>query len=193
MKTFFRHSVSLLLVALSFSAHAEGGNALPQVKLETNHGVIVIELNEDKAPNTVANFLDYVEDGFYDGTIFHRVIENFMLQGGGFTEDLAQKTPSSPIKNEADNGLSNITGSVAMARTGDPHSATAQFFINTVDNHFLDFQGKNGPAWGYAVFGQVVEGMDVVNEIRTVSTTSKGPHQDVPAENVVINKASIVE
>ncbi|PHS70976.1 MAG: peptidylprolyl isomerase [Methylophaga sp.] len=194
MKTFFRVLAPLLIMVLSFPAIAEGDKVLPQVKLETNHGDIIIELDDDKAPNTVANFLTYVEDGFYDGTVFHRVIENFMIQGGGFTEDLEKKTTSSPIKNEADNGLSNVAGSVAMARTGDPHSATAQFFINTVDNHFLDFQKKNGPAWGYAVFGKVVEGMDVVNEIRAVQTTSKGPFPtDVPVENIIINKATLVE
>ena len=193
MKTFYRYLAPLFFVTLSFSAHAEGGDALSKVKLETTHGDIVIELNADKAPNTVANFLSYVEDGFYNGTIFHRVIENFMIQGGGFTENFVQKTPKEPIKNEANNGLSNVKGSVAMARTGDPHSATAQFFINTVDNDFLDFRGENGPAWGYAVFGQVVEGMDVVDAIRAVSTGNKGPHQDVPTENVVINTATIVE
>ena len=193
MKSLFHYLAPLLLAILSLSVHAEGDNALPQVKLVTNHGDILIELNEDKAPNTVANFLSYVEDGFYDGTIFHRVIENFMIQGGGFTEDFVQKTPKAPIKNEANNGLSNVKGSIAMARTGDPHSATAQFFINTVDNDFLDFRGKNGPAWGYAVFGRVVEGMDVVDAIRSVSTGNKGPHQDVPTENVVINQATIVQ
>lgn len=166
---------------------------MPQVKLETSLGDIVIELNQEKAPNTVANFLSYVEDDFYNGTVFHRVIENFMIQGGGFTEDFVQKPPKSPIKNEANNGLSNVRGSIAMARTGDPHSATAQFFINTVDNNFLDFQAENGTGWGYAVFGQVVEGMDIVDVIRVVSTGNKNGHQDVPLENVIIIKASIVE
>jgi peptidyl-prolyl cis-trans isomerase B (cyclophilin B) len=144
MKIFFRYLAPLLLAVLSFSTHAEGGNVLPQVKLETNYGVIVIELNSEKAPNTVANFLSYVNDGFYDGTIFHRVIKDFMVQGGGFTEEFVQKTPKAPIQNEANNGLSNVRGSLAMARTGDPHSATAQFFINTVDNNFLDFRGVRG-------------------------------------------------
>jgi peptidyl-prolyl cis-trans isomerase B (cyclophilin B) len=166
---------------------------LPQVKLETNHGDIIIELNEEKAPNTVANFLSYVEDGSYNGTIFHRVIKDFMIQGGGFSEDFVQKKTKAPIKNEANNGLSNVTGSVSMARTGDPHSATAQFFINTVDNNFLDFRAEEGPLWGYAVFGQVIEGMDVVNAIRAVKTSSRGPHQDVPVDNVVIINASVVE
>lgn len=193
MKNFYHYLAPLLIATLSFSAHAEGGNTLSQVKLETNHGDIVIELNSEKAPNTVTNFLSYVEDGFYNGTIFHRVIKDFMIQGGGFTEEFVQKTPNAPIKNEANNGLSNVKGSIAMARTGDPHSATAQFFINTVDNNFLDFRGEDGPLWGYAVFGQVVEGMDIVDAIRTVNTSNKGPHQDVPIENVVIINASVVE
>ncbi|MDF1587801.1 MAG: peptidylprolyl isomerase [Gammaproteobacteria bacterium] len=193
MTNLFRYLAPLVLAALSFTVYAQGDTVLPQVKLETNHGNIVIELNSKKAPNTVANFLSYVEDGFYNGTIFHRVIKDFMIQGGGFTEEFVQKKPKAPIKNEANNGLSNVTGSIAMARTGDPHSATAQFFINTVDNNFLDFRGENGPAWGYAVFGNVIEGMDVVNEIRAVATGSRGPHQDVPTENVVIISATVVE
>ncbi len=193
MKIFFRYLAPLLLAVLSFSTHAEGGNVLPQVKLETNYGDIVIELNSEKAPNTVANFLSYVNDGFYDGTIFHRVIKDFMVQGGGFTEEFVQKTPKAPIKNEANNGLSNVRGSLAMARTGDPHSATAQFFINTVDNNFLDFRGESGAAWGYAVFGQVIEGMDVVDAIREVSTGTQNGHGDVPNEIVMINSATVVE
>ncbi len=194
MQTFFRYLAPLLLITLSFSANAEGDQTLPQVKLETNHGDIVIELNQDKAPNTVANFLSYVEDGFYDGLIFHRVISNFMIQGGGFTPDFAQKSPNAPIKNEANNGLSNVIGSIAMARTGDPHSATAQFFINVADNGFLDFREENQAGWGYAVFGKVIEGMNVVDEIRVVETGHKGPFPtDAPAEDVIITKASIVE
>tara|TARA_R110001583_G_scaffold173287_1_gene327281 strand:- start:127372 stop:127953 length:582 start_codon:yes stop_codon:yes gene_type:complete len=193
MKIFFRYLAPLLLAVLSFSTHAEGGNVLPQVKLETNYGDIVIELNAEKAPNTVANFLSYVNDGFYDGTIFHRVIKDFMIQGGGFTEEFVQKTPKASIQNEANNGLSNVQGSVAMARTGDPHSATAQFFINTVDNNFLDFRGESGAAWGYAVFGQVIEGMDVVDAIRAVSTGNQNGHGDVPNETVIINTATVVE
>jgi peptidyl-prolyl cis-trans isomerase B (cyclophilin B) len=193
MKIFFRYLATLLFAVSSFSALAEGDKALPQVKLETSLGDIVIELNADKAPNTVENFLTYVNEGFYNGTIFHRVIKDFMIQGGGFTEDFKQKSPNAPIKNEANNGLSNVRGSVAMARTGDPHSATAQFFINTVDNNFLDFRGEQGAAWGYAVFAEVVSGMDVVDQIRAVSTGSKGPHQDVPNDNVVIITASVVE
>ena len=193
MKMFFRYLAPLLLAVLSFSIHAEGGNVLPQVKLETNYGDIIVELNAEKAPNTVANFLSYVNDGFYDGTIFHRVIKDFMIQGGGFTEEFVQKTPKAPIKNEANNGLSNVRGSLAMARTGDPHSATAQFFINTVDNNFLDFRGESGAAWGYAVFGHVIEGMDVVDIIRAVSTGNKNGHSDVPDETVIINSATVIE
>lgn len=194
MKLFFRLFIPLLLVSLSFTAHSEGDNTLPQVKLETSLGNIIIELNSDKAPNTVANFISYVESGFYDGTIFHRVIENFMIQGGGFTEEFVQKSPNASIQNEAKNGLSNVKGSLAMARTGDPHSATAQFFINTVDNDFLDFKSdKQDATWGYAVFGEVVEGMDVVDAIRVVATANKNGHGDVPNDNIIIIKASIVE
>jgi len=194
MKLFFRLFIPLLLVSLSFTAHSEGDNTLPQVKLETSLGNIIIELNSDKAPNTVANFISYVESGFYDGTIFHRVIENFMIQGGGFTEEFVQKSPNASIQNEAKNGLSNVKGSLAMARTGDPHSATAQFFINTVDNDFLDYKSdKQDATWGYAVFGEVVEGMDVVDAIRVVATANKNGHGDVPNDNIIIIKASIVE
>ena len=181
-----------LFAIFSFSIQADGTSKMPQVKLETSLGDIVIELNEDKAPVTVANFLGYVNDGFYDGTIFHRVIKNFMIQGGGFTQEFQQKTTKAAIENEADNGLSNKRGSVAMARTNDPHSATAQFFINTVDNGFLDFQAKVPSGWGYAVFGEVIEGMDVVDAIREVDTTMRGPHQDVPAEDIVIIKATVI-
>ncbi|WP_417541633.1 peptidylprolyl isomerase [Methylophaga thalassica] len=181
-----------LFAIFSFSIQADGTSKMPQVKLETSLGDIVIELNEDKAPVTVANFLGYVNDGFYDGTIFHRVIKNFMIQGGGFTQEFQQKTTKAAIENEADNGLSNKRGAVAMARTNDPHSATAQFFINTVDNGFLDFQAKVPSGWGYAVFGEVIEGMDVVDAIREVDTTMRGPHQDVPAEDIVIVKATVI-
>ena len=188
MKHLYRHLAPLLLAYFSLSAQAEGGAELPKVKLQTSLGDIVIELNRDKAPETVANFINYVESGFYDGTIFHRVIANFMIQGGGFTEDFEQKKTSAPIRNEANNGLANNRGSIAMARTGDPHSATAQFFINVTDNSFLNFRGEVASEWGYAVFGQVIEGMEVVDNIRAVATTMRGPHQDVPAENVVIQK-----
>lgn len=188
----FMQMLCWLFAIFSFSIQADGTSKMPQVKLETSLGDIVIELNEDKAPITVANFLSYVNEGFYDGTIFHRVIKNFMIQGGGFTQEFQQKTTKSAIENEADNGLSNKRGAVSMARTNDPHSATAQFFINTVDNGFLDFQGKVPSGWGYAVFAEVIEGMDVVDAIREVDTTMRGPHQDVPAEDIVIIKATVI-
>ena len=162
------------------------------VKLTTNHGDIVIELDAEKAPETVKNFLAYVEAGHYDNTIFHRVINGFMIQGGGFEPGMKQKPTGAPIKNEADNGLKNEAGTIAMARTQDPNSATAQFFINVVDNDFLDFKAPSGQGWGYCVFGEVTEGMDVVDKIRAVATGNKGFHQDVPKEDVVIEKAEIV-
>ncbi len=156
------------------------------ILMKTNLGNIKIELDEEKAPKTCANFMDYVNEGFYDGTIFHRVIPNFMIQGGGFEPDMMQKATKAPVENEAANGLSNALGSIAMARTSDPHSATAQFFINVADNQFLDHPGQDG--WGYCVFGKVVEGMNVVNKIKEVSTGTKVGHQDVPNEPVVIGK-----
>jgi peptidyl-prolyl cis-trans isomerase B (cyclophilin B) len=162
------------------------------IRLTTNHGIIALELNAEKAPKTVANFLAYVEAGHYDNTIFHRVIRDFMIQGGGMEPGMNQKKTSVPIENEAANGLRNKRGSIAMARTGDPHSATAQFFINTVDNDFLDFKSPSGQGWGYCVFGEVVEGMDVVDRIRGVRTSNKGFHQDVPVEDVIIKKAEVV-
>ena len=162
------------------------------IKLTTNHGAITLDLNADKAPKTVANFLAYVEAGHYDNTVFHRVIKNFMIQGGGFEPNMNQKPCKPPIENEAANGLKNKRGTVAMARTNDPHSATAQFFINTVDNDFLDFKSPSGQGWGYCVFAEVVEGMDVVDKIRAVRTGNKGFHQDVPVEDVVIEKAEVV-
>ncbi len=162
------------------------------IKLTTNHGVISLELNVEKAPKTVANFLAYVAAGHYDNTVFHRVIKNFMIQGGGFEPNMNQKPCQAPIENEAANGLKNKRGTVAMARTNDPHSATAQFFINTVDNDFLDFKSPSGQGWGYCVFGEVVEGLDVVDKIRAVKTGNKGFHQDVPVEDVIIEKAEIV-
>ena len=165
---------------------------MSQVKLTTNHGAITLKLDAGKAPKTVANFLAYVEAGHYNNTIFHRVIKNFMIQGGGFAPGMDQKPTQAPIENEAANGLKNKRGSIAMARTNDPHSATAQFFINTVDNDFLDFKAPMGQGWGYCVFGEVVEGMDVVDAIRAVRTGNKGFHQDVPVEDVVIEKAEIV-
>ncbi|KTT03356.1 peptidylprolyl isomerase [Pseudomonas oryzihabitans] len=162
------------------------------IKLHTNHGVITLELFEDKAPDTAANFKEYVKSGHYDGTIFHRVIGNFMIQGGGFEPGMKQKPTRAPIKNEANNGVSNDIGTVAMARTMDPHSASAQFFINVSNNTFLNHTAPTSQGWGYAVFGKVVEGMDVVNAIKGVATTSKAGHQDVPSEDVIIEKAEIV-
>ncbi len=160
------------------------------ILMKTNLGDIKIELDEEKAPKTCANFMEYVNEGFYDGTIFHRVIPNFMIQGGGFEPDMMQKPTKAPVENEAANGLSNAVGSIAMARTTDPHSATAQFFINVADNKFLDNPGQDG--WGYCVFGKVVEGMDVVNKIKEVSTGTKAGHQDVPNEPVVIEKVESI-
>jgi len=159
------------------------------ITLKTSMGDISIKLDEEKAPITCANFTQYVEDGFFDGTIFHRVIDNFMIQGGGFEPGMTQKTSRDNIENEAKNGLSNEVGSVAMARTMDPHSASAQFFINLADNKFLDYPGQDG--WGYCVFGKIINGMDVVNRIKGVATTSSDGHQDVPEEDVIIEKAEI--
>ncbi|HWV15460.1 MAG TPA: peptidylprolyl isomerase [Cellvibrio sp.] len=161
------------------------------ITLHTNHGDIVIELDFDKAPKTAANFKQYAEEGFYAGTVFHRVIDGFMIQGGGMTADLEQKQTRGQIENEADNGLKNEVGTLAMARTSDPHSATAQFFINVKDNGFLNHSSKTSQGWGYCVFGKVVEGMDVVNKIKEVKTGNKGHHQDVPQEAVVIEKVTV--
>jgi peptidyl-prolyl cis-trans isomerase B (cyclophilin B) len=166
---------------------------MSNVLMKTNYGDITIELNHEKAPITAANFEQYVRDGFYDGVIFHRVIDGFMVQGGGFDVSMDQKETRANIENEADNGLTNDEGTLAMARTMDPHSASAQFFINVGDNAFLNHSGKNSQGWGYAVFGKVVEGMDVVNEIKNVSTTTKSGHQDVPKEPVVIDSASMID
>ncbi len=186
-------TLGTLMVVSAQTTAALVADTHPRVLMETSLGNIVLELDRAKAPKSVENFIKYVQDGFYDGTIFHRVISNFMAQGGGFTPDYAQKTTRAPINNEADNGLSNMRGTVAMARTGDPHSATAQFFINVVDNDFLNHSAPNPRGWGYAVFGKVVEGMDVVDKIRAVSTGSGGPFPgDVPKVAVVIKKASLV-
>ncbi|MET1081005.1 MAG: peptidylprolyl isomerase [Pseudomonas sp.] len=163
------------------------------IKLHTNHGVITLNLFADKAPETVANFEQYVKDGHYDNTVFHRVISNFMIQGGGFEPGMKQKTTRATIKNEADNGVSNKKGSVAMARTMEPHSASAQFFINVADNDFLNHSAKTVQGWGYTVFGEVVEGLDVVEKIKSVATTMKSGHQDVPVDDVIIERAEIVE
>jgi peptidyl-prolyl cis-trans isomerase B (cyclophilin B) len=165
----------------------------PRVQLDTSKGTIVLELDQARTPDTVENFLAYVRAGHYDGTVFHRVIPGFMVQGGGMTPDMQQKATRGPIENEADKGGANRRGTIAMARTGDPHSATAQFFINVADNTPLDHTGKDMRGWGYAVFGQVVEGMDVVDAIVAVPTASRGPHQNVPAEPVVIQKAAVVQ
>lgn len=162
------------------------------VKLSTNFGDITLELNAEKAPITVANFLQYVESGFYDGVIFHRVIDGFMIQGGGFDADMQQKKTKGEIKNEADNGLSNDNYTIAMARTSIPDSASSQFFINATDNDFLNHTAKTPSGWGYCVFGKVVEGMDVVDKIKKVKTTSKAGHRDVPVEAVIIEKATVV-
>ncbi|MEJ2532379.1 MAG: peptidylprolyl isomerase [Halioglobus sp.] len=163
------------------------------VIMKTTFGEIRLELDAEKAPKTVANFLNYAREGFYDGTIFHRVIDNFMIQGGGFDADMQQKPAGAPIENEADNGLKNDFGTIAMARTMDPHSATAQFFINVKDNDFLNHSGKNPQGWGYAVFGKVTAGSEVLDKIRAVPTTSRGGHQDVPADPVIIESVEVVE
>lgn len=161
------------------------------ITLHTNFGDIKIELDFDKAPKSAANFKQYCEEGFYNGLIFHRVIDNFMVQGGGFDTDFAQKETRDPIENEADNGLKNDTGTLAMARTMEPHSASAQFFINVKDNDFLNHRSKDMQGWGYAVFGKVTDGMDVVNKIKAVDTGSKNGHQDVPLEDVIIDSVTV--
>ncbi len=161
------------------------------IKLATTHGDILIELDHDQAPKTCTNFEQYVRDGHYDGTLFHRVIDGFMIQGGGLNEDMIPKPTRPPVENEAANGLKNRAGTLAMARTNAPHSATSQFFINVADNGFLDYPGQDG--WGYCVFGRVTQGMDVVNRIKAVPTTVRHGHRDVPAENVVIEKAEILD
>ena len=162
------------------------------ILLTTTVGPMTLELDADNAPKTVENFLSYVSSGFYDGTIFHRVINNFMVQGGGFTADMEQKATQAPIENEANNGLKNARGTIAMARTQDPHSATAQFFINVQDNDFLNHTGENMQGWGYAVFGKVTEGEDVLDKIRCVQTGSQAGHQDVPVEPIIIESVTII-
>lgn len=164
----------------------------PVVELNTNMGAIVIELNEEKAPKTVENFLNYVKSGQYDGTIFHRIIDGFMIQGGGMDAEMNEKPTNAPVENEADNGLKNDKGTIAMARTQDPHSATSQFFINVKDNDFLNHSGKNMQGWGYTVFGKVTSGMDVIEKMKGVPTGRFGMHADVPKEPVVINSATII-
>jgi peptidyl-prolyl cis-trans isomerase B (cyclophilin B) len=163
------------------------------VIIRTTFGEIKLALDAERAPKTVENFLQYARDGFYDGTIFHRVIDNFMIQGGGFDSGMRQKPTNAPIENEADNGLTNDFGTIAMARTMDPHSATAQFFINVKDNDFLNHTGKNPQGWGYAVFGKVTEGSEVLDKIRSVATTSRNGHQDVPVDDVIIESVDVID
>lgn len=182
-----------LLVLLSLLLSTAAFAANPQVELKTTMGTIVIELYPENAPKTVDNFLQYVKDGFYDGTIFHRVMPGFMAQGGGFTRGFEQKPTRPAIRNEAGNGLRNAIGTVAMARTKDPHSATAQFFINVAENDFLDFKSADENGYGYCVFGRVIKGMDVVNQMVKVPTTTAGPHQNVPRQPIVIEKARLLE
>jgi cyclophilin family peptidyl-prolyl cis-trans isomerase len=188
-----RRYLMQLAAALAFGSLSglAGAADNPKVSLKTNMGEIVLELNQEKAPKTVANFLQYVKSGHYKGTVFHRVIDGFMIQGGGYDKDLKEKPTKAPIENEAKNGLKNERYSVAMARTADPHSATAQFFINVADNVRLDYPGHDG--WGYAVFGKVIQGTDVVDKIKAVETGNSGMHQNVPLKPVVIESASIVK
>lgn len=187
--------LSLVLGLLPLAAPAKEATAMPvNIVLETNLGAISLELYPDKAPKTVANFTDYIRAGHYDGTVFHRVIPNFMAQGGGFTADLQQKPTNAPITNEADNGLQNLRGTIAMARTGEPHSASAQFFINVADNAFLNFSAPTRQGWGYAVFGKVTGGMDVVDAMVALPTGAAGPFgSDVPKQAVVIESARVLD
>ena len=181
----------LLAMVLLLPQNALAKKETTVVELHTNKGLIVVELDNAKAPATAANFKQYVEEKFYDGTIFHRVIPNFMIQGGGMTPDMKEKRTRGAIKNEADNGLPNLKYTIAMARTADPHSATAQFFINSKDNAFLNHKAPSGSAWGYCVFGKVIEGQSVVDAIEQVKTHSAGYHDDVPVEPVIIEKAVV--
>ena len=192
MKKVLVRAVAIALVS-ALSINAAPGAAKPRVRIETTQGVIVAELYPQSAPRTVENYLQYVKDGFYDGTIFHRVIKSFMIQGGGFTKDMQEKTTRPPVVNEADNGLKNDLGTLAMARTGDPNSATAQFFINTKNNDDLNFRSKDVQGWGYCVFGKVISGLDVVKLIEGVATTSQPPYDDVPKTPVVMTKVTLVE
>lgn len=179
------------LLSLSLAMLSTMAWALPNVEIMTNHGAIVVELDAEKAPKTVENFVQYAKEGFYNGTIFHRVIRGFMIQGGGFTPDLTQKKTRDAIGIESANGLKNLRGTIAMARTSDPNSATSQFFINLVDNQRLDYTSSTLNGYGYAVFGKVISGMDVVDKIAEQKTTYKGQYQDVPSENVVIQKVTV--
>lgn len=194
--TLFTRLLPALLLACALLAAPQGIRAQgpdPVVKLETSMGDILVRLDARKAPMTTANFLEYVKAGQYDGTIFHRVIKDFMIQGGGMTASLREKTTRAPIKNEADNGLANERGTIAMARTRDPHSATAQFFINTVDNGFLNFSSPDVNGYGYCVFGKVIEGMEAVDKIEKEKTTTRGIQSDVPVSAVLITNASVFE
>lgn len=191
MKSFYKLSLVLIL-QLIFAAVGHTQEKT-MIKMTTNFGVIEIELFTEQAPNTTENFIQYVNDGFFDGLIFHRVIPSFMIQGGGFEPGMRQKSPNTPIQNEADNGLKNERGTLSMARTNDPHSATSQFFISVKDNAFLDFKSKDASGWGYAVFAKVVSGMDVVDSIAQTPTGNSGGHGDVPLEDVVIEKAEVVQ
>ena len=180
----------IILISLFLSVYSAWAETQkPRVRIETNHGIISLEFNPQAVPQTVKNFIQYVQDGFYDGTIFHRVIKGFMIQGGGLTADMQKKATRTPIPNEADNGLKNQRGTIAMARTMNPHSATSQFFINTVDNPFLDHKGKNPKGWGYCVFGKVIDGMKVVETIENLPTTVKSGRRDVPINPVIIKRA----
>jgi len=182
---------ALVTMVTAGASMAAAGN--PKVEMETSKGKIVIELLPEKAPETVKNFLNYVDAKYYDGTIFHRVIPKFMIQGGGFTSDMKKKSAGAPIKNEADNGLKNDRGTIAMARTGDPHSAAAQFFINSVDNAFLNHKSKTQQGWGYVVFGKVISGMDVIDAISSVKTVTRGRFRDVPSETIEIRSARVLK
>ncbi len=181
------------LILITFAGSAAISDSNPKALFETSQGNITIELYAEKAPITVENFIRYVTEGFYDGTIFHRVIPNFMVQGGSFKVDMRQKDGHGNIQNEANNGLQNVVGSLAMARTSAPHSASSQFFINVADNGFLNFTSESSQGWGYAVFAQVIDGMDVVMAIAEVETATLGPHGDVPKEPIIVNKASMIE
>ncbi|MDD2659044.1 MAG: peptidylprolyl isomerase [Methylococcales bacterium] len=193
MRTLILSMMLFLTTTLSFATENTMSDTPTKVKLTTTLGEIIIQLNTEKAPVSSANFLTYVNEGFYNGTIFHRVIPGFMAQGGGFDTSFNQKEVHPPIKNEADNGLTNLRGTIAMARTNDPNSATAQFFINYKDNSFLNFTSQTPSGWGYAVFGEVIEGMDVVDAMSKQATGNRGGHQDVPKTDIVIEKAEVIK
>ncbi len=197
MAPFYRLLLGLFIALGPLASQAEGpspaGDSKMTVEMQTNHGTIMLELDADRAPKTVENFIQYAKEGYYDGTVFHRVIPGFMIQGGGFEVGMNQKPTRDPVKNEADNGLKNETGTIARKRTNDPHSATAQFFINVKDNSFLNHSSPSPQGWGYCVFGRVTDGMDVVQAIEKVATGNKGFHQDVPVTDVIIEKVTVLE